>query len=143
MKLDQVGQVGHGISTALFISMETFNSRLQNVAQTLLFLEGLILPRSAMEKCGSVQQKISCIFETAVIEEQSGKREHQPYRVFIIGMNFILLDINVLTLKNIYNIQPQSLGQIKRLSVFRVTGLKILGMVGTHIFFNYFFLEKI
>ena len=27
-------------------------------------------------------------------------------------------------------------------SVFRVTGLKILGRVGTHIFFNYFFLCK-
>ena len=31
------------------------------------------------------------------------------------------------------------LGQIKKISVFRVMGLKILGRVGTHIFFNYFF----
>lgn len=34
-----------------------------------------------MEKCGSVQQKISCIFETAVLDEQSNKREHQPFKV--------------------------------------------------------------
>ena len=27
-------------------------------------------------------------------------------------------------------------------SVFQVNGLKILGMVGSHIFFNYFFSEK-
>ena len=31
------------------------------------------------------------------------------------------------------------LGQIKKISVFRVTGLKILGRVGNHIFFDYFF----
>ena len=31
------------------------------------------------------------------------------------------------------------LGQIKKISVFRVTGLKILGRIGTHIFCNYFF----
>ena len=31
----------------------------------------------------------------------------------------------------------------KKISVFRVTGLKILGRIGTHIFyFDYFFLEK-
>ena len=30
----------------------------------------------------------------------------------------------------------------KKISVFRVTGLKILGRVGTHIFFNYFFFWK-
>ena len=29
-----------------------------------------------------------------------------------------------------------------KISVFRVTGLKILGRVGTHIFFNYFFSGK-
>ena len=28
-----------------------------------------------------------------------------------------------------------------KISVFRVTGLKILGRVGTHIFFSYFFLD--
>ena len=31
------------------------------------------------------------------------------------------------------------LGQIKKIGVFRVTGLKILGRIGTHIFFNIFF----
>ena len=31
---------------------------------------------------------------------------------------------------------------IKKISVFRVTGLKSLGRVGTHIFFNYFFSRK-
>ena len=31
---------------------------------------------------------------------------------------------------------------MKKISVFRVTGLKILGRVGTHIFFNYFFSGK-
>ena len=31
----------------------------------------------------------------------------------------------------------------KKISVFRVTGQKILGRVGTHIFFNYFFSGKI
>lgn len=30
---------------------------------------------------GSVQQKISCVFETAVLEEQSSKRSYQPYTV--------------------------------------------------------------
>ena len=30
----------------------------------------------------------------------------------------------------------------KKISVFLVTGLKILGRVGTHIFFLFFFLEK-
>ena len=30
----------------------------------------------------------------------------------------------------------------KKINVFRVTGLKILDRVGTHIFFNYFFLVK-
>ena len=34
------------------------------------------------------------------------------------------------------------LGQVKKISVFRVTGLKILGRVGTLIFFNYFFSGK-
>ena len=33
--------------------------------------------------------------------------------------------------------------QNKKISVFRVTGLKILGKVGTHIFLNIFFWEKI
>ena len=35
------------------------------------------------------------------------------------------------------------LGQMKKISVFRVTSLKILGRVGTHIFLVIFFLEKI
>ena len=30
----------------------------------------------------------------------------------------------------------------KKISVFRVTGRKILGRVGTHIFFNHFFSGK-
>ena len=30
----------------------------------------------------------------------------------------------------------------KKISVFRVTGLKILGRVGTHIFFKFFFWNK-
>ena len=30
----------------------------------------------------------------------------------------------------------------KKISVFRVTGLKIFGRIGTHIFFNYFFSGK-
>lgn len=34
-----------------------------------------------MENCGAVQQKISCIFETAVLDEQSSKREHQQFKV--------------------------------------------------------------
>lgn len=34
-----------------------------------------------MEEFGSVQQKISCIFETAVLDEQSSKRESQQYKV--------------------------------------------------------------
>ena len=36
------------------------------------------------------------------------------------------------------------IGPNKKISVFRVMGLKILGRVGTHIiFFNIFFLENI
>lgn len=34
-----------------------------------------------MDQCGAVQQKISCIFETAILEEPSGKRENQQYKV--------------------------------------------------------------
>ena len=34
------------------------------------------------------------------------------------------------------------LGQIKKISVFRVTGLKNLGRVGTHIFLMIFFSRK-
>ncbi|WAR02014.1 CL029-like protein [Mya arenaria] len=34
-----------------------------------------------MEALGSVQKKISCVFETAVFDEPSAKREHQTYRV--------------------------------------------------------------
>lgn len=33
------------------------------------------------DKLGNVQQKISCVFETVVIQEQSAKRSHQPYKV--------------------------------------------------------------
>ena len=40
--------------------------------------------------------------------------------------------------ENISMIRPN-----KKISVFRVKGLKILVVVGTHIFFNHFFLEKI
>ena len=35
-----------------------------------------------------------------------------------------------------------ALGQIKKISVFRVTGLKIFGRVGTHLFLNKFFFWK-
>ena len=34
------------------------------------------------------------------------------------------------------------LGQMKKISVFRATGLKILGRVGSHIFLNYSYSEK-
>ena len=34
-----------------------------------------------MEKFGSVQQKVSCIFEIAVLDEQSNKRDFQQYKV--------------------------------------------------------------
>ena len=34
-----------------------------------------------MDKLGNVQQKISCVFETHVVEEPSGKRSYQPYKV--------------------------------------------------------------
>ena len=46
-------------------------------------------------------------------------------------------------LKKQHNLK-MSLGQIKKkISVFRVTGLKFLGRVGTHFFFNYiFFLDR-
>ncbi|XP_061171835.1 RNA ligase 1-like [Saccostrea echinata] len=34
-----------------------------------------------MEKCGKVQQKVSCIFETHVIDEPASKRKFQGYKV--------------------------------------------------------------
>lgn len=34
-----------------------------------------------MEVLGTVQHKVSCVFETAVLSEQSSKRENQPYKV--------------------------------------------------------------
>ena len=34
-----------------------------------------------MDKLGNVQQKIPCVFETHVVEEPSGKRSYQPYKV--------------------------------------------------------------
>lgn len=34
-----------------------------------------------MMHCGSVQAKVSCVFQTVVIQEPSSKRSHQPYRV--------------------------------------------------------------
>ncbi|XP_052066826.1 uncharacterized protein C12orf29 homolog [Mytilus californianus] len=37
-----------------------------------------------MEGLGSVQQKISCVFKTAVLEEQSNKRSYQPYKVVAV-----------------------------------------------------------
>lgn len=37
-----------------------------------------------MESLGSVQQKISCVFETSVLEEQSNKRSYQQYKVVAI-----------------------------------------------------------
>ena len=40
----------------------------------------------------------------------------------------------VLIAKLVFCLRPN-----KKISVFRVTGLKILGRVGTHFFFNYFF----
>ena len=52
-----------------------------NLVEVNLDTINLHVRRSTMEKCGSVQQKISCIFETAVLDEQSGKREHQPFKV--------------------------------------------------------------
>ncbi len=39
-----------------------------------------------MEKLGNVQQKIHCVFETRVVEEPSGKRSHQAYKV-VAGEN--------------------------------------------------------
>ena len=41
-----------------------------------------------------------------------------------------------------YNKDKVYSSQIKKISVFRVTGMKSLGKVGTHVFFNNFFLEK-
>ena len=37
---------------------------------------------------------------------------------------------------------PRLIRPNKKISVFRVTGIKILGRVGTHIFLIIFFLEK-
>lgn len=34
-----------------------------------------------MEKVGRVQQKISCVFETQVLDEPASKRENQLYKV--------------------------------------------------------------
>ncbi|KAK3594123.1 hypothetical protein CHS0354_040897 [Potamilus streckersoni] len=34
-----------------------------------------------MENYGTVQQKISCVFETAVLDEPSGKRDYQQFKV--------------------------------------------------------------
>ena len=34
-----------------------------------------------MEGLGSVQQKVSCVFETTVLNEQSSKRDNQAYKV--------------------------------------------------------------
>lgn len=34
-----------------------------------------------MDKCGNVQQKVSCIFETSVIDEPTSKRQFQGYKV--------------------------------------------------------------
>ncbi len=39
-----------------------------------------------MDKLGSVQQKISCVFETYVVEEPSTKRSYQPYKI-VAGEN--------------------------------------------------------
>lgn len=38
----------------------------------------------SLGEVGSVQQKISCIFETAVLEEQSNKRSYQQYKVVAV-----------------------------------------------------------
>ena len=39
-----------------------------------------------MDKLGNVQQKISCVFDTHVVEEPSGKRSYQPYKI-VAGEN--------------------------------------------------------
>ena len=39
-----------------------------------------------MASLSNVQQKISCVFETHVIEEPSGKRSYQPYKI-VAGEN--------------------------------------------------------
>lgn len=39
-----------------------------------------------MEDVGSVQQKVSCVFETVVLDGPSNKRENQSYKVgFSLG----------------------------------------------------------
>lgn len=34
-----------------------------------------------MDKCGKVQQKVSCVFETEILNEPSNKRQFQGFKV--------------------------------------------------------------
>ena len=57
--------------------------------------------------------------------------------------NFTLITIGVYIAKRYYSFTiGGDLGQIKKISVFQVTGPKVSGTVGTHSFFNYYSLSK-
>jgi len=43
-----------------------------------------------MERVGRVQQKVSCVFETGVVNEASSKRENQSYKVCYLSNSIFL-----------------------------------------------------
>ena len=71
----------------------------------------------------------------------TGKAHHLCNHHFHITADELQVKKGFNQLPIIFSINYQ-LGKIKKISVFRVMGLKILGRVGTHSFFIFFFFWK-
>ena len=77
---------------------------------------------------------------------QYHKKKHLSYPILPGGQKYLLIANPAMKLHNWIDWISEAhivLSPNKKISVFRVTGLKILGRVGTYSFSNFFFLEKI